>query len=82
MIYELSPSLDLSDARTLDLPSCGVRSVDLSPFDLLKNLARYECFLVSGVSFEVGSNVKLYTLYFADTILLFVSWTTEDMVYT
>ena len=63
MIYELSPSLDLSDARTLDLPSCGVRSVDLSPFDLLKNLARYECFLVSGVSFEVGSNVKLYTLY-------------------
>ena len=40
MIYEQSPSLDLSDARTLDLPNCGVRSVDLSPFDLLHNLAR------------------------------------------
>ena len=72
MIYELSPSLDLSDARTLDLPSCGVRSVDLSPFDLLKNLARYECFLVSGVSFEVGSNVKLYTVLCRHNIIVCV----------
>ena len=42
MIYEQCPSLDLSDAQTLDLPNCGVRSVDLSPFDLLHNLARYD----------------------------------------
>ena len=76
MIYELSPSLDLSDARTLDLPACGVRLVDLSPFDLLKNLARYEDVLVSGVSFEVGSTDALY---FAETMLLFVCWTTKTL---
>ena len=39
--YEVSPSLVLSDAQTLDLPNSGVRSVDLSPVDLLQNLARY-----------------------------------------
>ena len=41
VIYEEYPDMELSDTRTLTLSNSAIKSVDLTPLDVMNNLVRY-----------------------------------------